>query len=206
MRREFARDRRGEDETVANTIARTYPHPVSAVWAAFTSIERLKRWFGGVEGDLQVGGRYQIKGNASGTIEACEPERGFRVTWEFGGAVGWVDVTLSAEGGDTTVTLRHEGRVADLPPGFWEKLGPGAIGVGWEIWFMGLGLHLDAPEAVMPEDFEENWAVSDEGQAFIRTSAESWARAGIVGGEPEAAMQATVPALFAFYTGIVEGT
>ena len=45
------------------------------------------------------------------------------------------------------------------------------------------------------------WPGTPEGRAFFSQSAEAWARAAIAGGEDTAKMQATVPALIAFYTG-----
>ena len=47
---------------------RTYPAPAADVWDALTNTERLPRWFAPVSGDLHLGGRYAIEGNASGTI------------------------------------------------------------------------------------------------------------------------------------------
>src|ERR1022692_1430641 len=50
-------------------------------------LDRFRRWFLPVSGDLRLGGRFQIEGNASGTIERCDPPKGFTATWEYGGAV-----------------------------------------------------------------------------------------------------------------------
>ena len=60
------------------------------LWDALTSKERLPRWFAQVDGDLQLGGRFQVKGNAGGTITACAPPKSFSATWEFGGGVSWI--------------------------------------------------------------------------------------------------------------------
>ena len=72
-----------------------------------TPVERIRRWFMPVSGDLRLGGRYQLEGNAGGTIDRCEPPRLLVVTWEFGGNTSWVNVTLEAECEDSTV-LRLE--------------------------------------------------------------------------------------------------
>jgi hypothetical protein len=34
-----------------------------------------------ISGDLRVGGRYRLEGNASGTIERWDPPRSFAATW-----------------------------------------------------------------------------------------------------------------------------
>ena len=53
--------------------ARSYDTHVDDLWNALTTPDRLARWLSSVEGDLKLGGRYQIKGNASGTITRCDP-------------------------------------------------------------------------------------------------------------------------------------
>ena len=52
---------------------RSYPTSADDVWDALTSPERLPRWFMPISGDLELGGRYQLEGNAGGTIETCDP-------------------------------------------------------------------------------------------------------------------------------------
>ena len=83
----------------AVTLSRRYDTSVDDLWDALTSKERIPRWFLPVEGDLQLGGKYQLKGNAGGTITACAPPRHFTATWEFGGGTSWIDVSLAAERG-----------------------------------------------------------------------------------------------------------
>lgn len=43
----------------AVTLTRLYDTSVDDLWDAVTSRERIPRWFAAVEGDLQLGGRYQ---------------------------------------------------------------------------------------------------------------------------------------------------
>ena len=73
---------------------RHYAASPEEVWAVLTDPERLPRWFLPVEGDLTVGGRYQLVGNAGGVVERCDPPRSFAVTWEYGEQVSWVEVDL----------------------------------------------------------------------------------------------------------------
>ena len=68
----------GEARTV--TIRRTYAADQADVWDACTNPDRIPRWFLPVTGDLQVGGRYQLEGNAGGTVETCDPPDGFTAT------------------------------------------------------------------------------------------------------------------------------
>ena len=104
---------------------RSYPAPPEDLWAALTEPDRIARWFLPVSGDLRLGGRYQLEGNAGGTVESCDPPTGFAVTWEYDGDVTWVSVTLAPDGVRTTLELRHTAHVTDER---WTQFGPGAVG------------------------------------------------------------------------------
>src|SRR5687768_11824208 len=97
----------GSRDGVTTKIAkavRTYPTDRDDLWSALTEPQRLERWFMPVVGDVSVGGRYQLVGNAGGTVEQCEPPERFALTWEMQGMVSWVEVTLApAESGGTTL-------------------------------------------------------------------------------------------------------
>ena len=62
---------------------------------------RLPRWFAQVDGDLKLGGRFHVHGNAEGTVTACEPQKHVAGTWEFGGATSWIELNLTPEGDGT---------------------------------------------------------------------------------------------------------
>src|SRR5690349_12285219 len=82
--------------------ARTYDTDIADLWDALTSATRIPRWFLPIEGELRLGGRYQFVGNAGGEITRCEPPRTLAVTWEFGGQVSWVTVTMTPAGEQKT--------------------------------------------------------------------------------------------------------
>lgn len=188
------------------TIAQEYSSDIDDVWNATTTAERIARWFLPISGDLRLGGRYQLEGNAGGEVLSCNPpadgSADYRITWEFGGGVSWVTVRLTALDDDRTrFELEHIARAADLPEGFWEIYGPGATGVGWDGGLLGLALHLGATEGSLSPAEAEAWAVTDEGKSFYRAAADGWAAAHIeAGGDPEAARRAA-DATYAFYTG-----
>src|SRR4028119_1712072 len=66
----------GEARTL--TISQTYDASVEDLWDACTNAERIPRWFLPVTGDLEVGGRYQLEGNAGGEVVGCDPAAGAR--------------------------------------------------------------------------------------------------------------------------------
>lgn len=167
-----------------------------------TSPERLPRWFLPVSGELRLGGRYQFEGNAGGTITACEPERRIEATWEFGGEVSWVFVTLEpAPAGGTRLELTHVARLDGFAGQHWAQYGPGATGVGWDLGLMGLALHLGDPAAAMDPRAMEAWSVGDEGKAFVRGTSAAWGEAAIASGDPEDQARAAAEATRAFYSG-----
>jgi uncharacterized protein YndB with AHSA1/START domain len=176
---------------------RTYDTDPADLWEALTSAERIPRWFLPVEGDLRLGGRYQLKGNAGGTITRCEPPAAFDLTWEFGGGTSWVTVRLAPAGAATRLTLEHIVAASDVDE-HWTRFGPGAVGVGWDLGLLGLARYVDTGEAVSHED-AERWAASAEGKAFARASAEGWANAHVAGGEREEVARAMAQRTAAFY-------
>lgn len=91
-------------------------------------LDRFRRWFLPVSGDLRLGGRFQIEGNASGTIERCDPPKGFTATWEYGGSVSWIELSLSpaAEGRTVHRRLCRRRSVARRPPWDGHLVTPGS--------------------------------------------------------------------------------
>lgn len=177
------------------TLARNYDTDADDLWDALTNRERLPRWFLPIEGDLEVGGRYQLEGNAGGTVTDCDPPKSFGLTWEFAGGMSWVEVTLEPVGPDRTrLTLVH---TAPVDP-HWTQYGPGAVGIGWELGLMGLSLHIDAPESSFEED---TFSASPEGMAYMTGSGEAWAEADIASGEEPDQANAAAARTIAFYTG-----
>jgi len=186
----------GEARTV--TIARVFDTTPEDLWDACTDPERISRWFLPISGDLRLGGRYAFEGNASGTIERCEPPARVDATWEFGGQTSWVELRLTAEpDGRARFELDH---IAHVDDALWAQYGPGAVGVGWDGGVLGLTLHLS--EAGSPERATvDAWQASDEGRAFMRLASERWAEASIAAGTDPVAARAAATRVTDAYTG-----
>jgi uncharacterized protein YndB with AHSA1/START domain len=185
----------GEARTVA--ISRAYDASVEDVWDAVTNPERIPRWFLPVSGELRVGGRYQLEGNAGGTIERCDPPHSFSATWEYGEEVSWIELRLTAEHENRTrFVLEHIAHVDDER---WAQFGPGAVGVGWDLALRGLALHLESGNRVDPDEAMA-WTATEEGKQFIARSSEAWGSASIAAGTDEAAAQGAAERTTAFYT------
>jgi uncharacterized protein YndB with AHSA1/START domain len=185
----------GEARTVV--VSQTYRAALEDLWDACTNAERIPRWFLPVTGELRVGGRYQLEGNASGTIESCDPPNGFTATWEFGGSTTWIALRLTPLGKEETrFELEHIAQVDDET---WVQFGPGAVGIGWELGLIGLVTHLSTGEAVSPADAAA-WSASEQGKEFIRLSGRAWGQAAAAAGEDQEAATAAADRTIEAYT------
>jgi uncharacterized protein YndB with AHSA1/START domain len=178
--------------------ARTYDTDIDDLWDALTNAERIPRWFLPISGDLRLGGRYQLEGNAGGDIIRCEPPRVLGLTWACGGDPSWVTVTLAGDrkGG----TLLHLEHIAHVPDEWWKQYGPGAVGVGWDGALMGLGGYLETG-AASDAQTAMAWMGSPEGKDFYRRASEAWCQASIAAGTDPEAARAAAAGTTAFYTG-----
>ncbi len=176
-----------------------YDTPPEDLWDACTNPERISRWFLPISGDLRPGGRYEFEGNASGTIERCEPPHSLAATWEYGGQTSWVELRLTPEpDGRTRFALAHIAHVEDE---FWAQFGPGAVGVGWDQAVLGLTLYLTSPADLPEREDVEAWQTSDVGRHFASLSSERWAEASIAAGTDPAEAQAAAARTTDFYSG-----
>jgi uncharacterized protein YndB with AHSA1/START domain len=180
----------------ARTIVaeRSYPTSADDVWDALTNPDRIPRWLMPISGDLRAGGHYQLEGNAGGTITTCERPEHLAVTWEFDGAVSWVDVYLTPSDAETALRLEHVALVEDFDHK-WDEFGPGAVGVGWDSALLGLAEHLTTGEAVNP-DFADPALLE-----FMRRSSDDWCRASIAYGTPRQQAEERAARTTAAYTG-----
>jgi uncharacterized protein YndB with AHSA1/START domain len=127
-------------------LRRSYAAPIEDVWSACTDPDRISRWLAPVEGDLRLGGTYQLKDNAGGEILRCEEPRLLKVTWNFGpGMATEVEVRLAPGGDGGTVLELEHASPAEVVDGLVQAHGPGmtiGIGCGWDLALLGLHLHL----------------------------------------------------------------
>ena len=117
-----------------------YDTDIDDLWTALTDPDRLARWYGRVEGDLRLGGRFTtridpVDIDATGQIEACEPPQCLLVRTretDESAARGQgpapfdqtVEATLRADGDQTNLVLEIRGLPLDKVA---------AYGAGWQI-------------------------------------------------------------------------
>ncbi|MFF3225800.1 SRPBCC family protein [Nocardia suismassiliense] len=196
MVREVRNGSRDGAPTKIAVARRTYATDQNDLWDALTNAERLPRWFLPISGDLKVGGKYQLEGNAGGVVEECEAPRRLALTWEMGPQVSWVTVDLAPGDEGTVLELAHE---APVDPEFWGQYGPGAVGVGWDLALMALGLHLSSGAAVDPAEGLA-FPTTPEGITFVRAAGSDWANAAIEAGDDPAAAREAAERTITFYT------
>lgn len=179
------------------TLGQSYDTAIEDLWATCTSAERLAQWFAPVSGDLQLGGAYQIEGNAGGIVETCDAPHSFTLTWGFGGEISHLAVRLETAGADRShLTIEHSAEVAAER---WTEYGPGALGIGWDLGLLGLAHRLTTGAAASAESAA--WAETEQAQRFIADSSRRWADASVIAGTPEPAARASEMRTTSFYLG-----
>ena len=180
------------------TISQSYDTDQEDLWNAVTNIERIPRWFLPISGDLTVGGAYQLEGQAGGTILTCDPPKNFTATWEYGGNVSWIDVSVSSDGPDRArLVLEH---ITDVDDAIWREFGRGGVGMGWDSMLLGLALHLATGESVDPS-FGQQWLGTEDGRRFLALSGEQWYAANVALGVDRAAARALADRCLKAYLG-----
>ncbi len=193
----------GEREGMPTHIVRAvriYSTSQDDLWSALTEKERVRRWFAEVSGDFERGGRISIKGNAEGEITACGPPELLAMTWEFGGNLSWVAIKIESVDEGARLTLEHELPTDEQSEVHWDKYGPGATGVGWEMGILGLDAHFsNSSQSLL--DAGAAWVEGAEGKATLRSWAEAWGDAHIRAGAPAQAAKEAAERTAGFYTG-----
>ncbi len=181
------------------TISQAYDTEPDDLWDACTNPSRLPRWFLPVSGDLRPGGRYQLEGNAGGTIERCDPPKSFFATWEYGGEVSWIDVRILPEpDGRARFELEHVAHVDDER---WTEFGPGAVGIGWDMAVHGLARHVAGAPPVDPAAVEA-WYRTEEYREFVAACSRQWYEADVAAGADEQRARASADRTVAAYTAL----
>lgn len=155
-----------DGELISVLLRRGYDAPIDEVWSALTKRDLLGRWFLPVSGELRVGGRFQLEGNAGGDILQCDAPRLLRVT--FGAPTSIVEVRLSArDPRHTVLELEHTVPLAFVQNG----AGSLYVGPGWDSAVLTLGMFLRGEVVADPVAA----ASSPERQEFSMQSIHAWA-------------------------------
>ncbi|SRR5258708_4207066 len=138
-----------------------YDTGIDDMWSAITDPSRLARWYGQVDGELRLGGKFNLYvesdgWHGNGRVEVCEPPKRLRVTtresdesYRAGkGAAPFdevIDATLSSDGDQTILVIEVQGVPLDKVEFF---------GAGWQIHAENLATYLAGRER---GDTETRW-------------------------------------------------
>lgn len=141
------------------TIVRVFDATPEEVYAAWTYLPTLRRWFGHmVEADIRIGGRYRVEnpsGNGStfahvGEFQILEPGKRIRMSFMFAGSEdsGFTDEFIEMTfrpllGGRTEMTFTNAWNGKSM-----DDEEQGALREGWTQWFDQLARALTGPDVV----------------------------------------------------------
>jgi len=172
----------GPSVRVTTSLRTTLGDAPSALWPMLTRPALLETWYGPV---TVADGAFEAVGGAHGGVLEAEAPHRLRLSWEYGTNVDDLAIALDPEDdGTTELRLVH---VADVPHEVFDRFGPGATALGWDIALLGLAartgawrelcLDVPAPSAV--------WLASEDGARYVRAWSIRWAAASVAAGTDE---------------------
>jgi uncharacterized protein YndB with AHSA1/START domain len=112
---------RAADGTGIVRIEDRFDTDIDDLWSAVTDPLRLARWLGEIEGDLRLGGEFRAHFFSSGwegtgRVQECEPPHRLLVVTKGTDEPneGPIEVTLTADGGQTILVWEERGMPVDL--------------------------------------------------------------------------------------------
>jgi uncharacterized protein YndB with AHSA1/START domain len=179
---------------------------VDEIWGALVKPEKIALWLTPVSGKLSKGGSFVLGDLGGGNITVCEPKRRLALDLTRGTARQMIDITFGEEGKGKSkqrnITVKITAHLGDLPAGNWQKFGPAALGMGWELVAHALLEYLAAGQETPRTGGTMAFAASAEGRAFSTQSFIGWRAAAIAGGADAGIMAGPAPSVLEIYTGL----
>lgn len=156
------------------------------VWPLLTRPDELARWFGPVAGELREGGSFTATGGARGRILEVEEPHRLSLSWALAGGEDPLLIRLDPEDdGTTLLRLRHTALV-DVDE--FERTGPGAVAIGWELALLALAAETDGWRSsclsAVPTPTPQ-WQRGTQAAAYLRAWSVRWAAEAIAAGVDE---------------------
>lgn len=156
------------------------------LWPLLTGPGELARWFGPVTGELREGGSFTAPGGAHGRILEVEAPHRLTLSWALAGGEDPLLIRLDPEDdGTTRLRLRHTALV-DVDE--FERTGPGALAIGWELALLALAAETDGWRSsclsAVPRPTRE-WRQGPQADAYLRAWSVRWAAEAIAAGVDE---------------------
>ncbi|EYT50670.1 SRPBCC domain-containing protein [Brachybacterium muris] len=186
VRRRLEIEEHGVHVRTALTLTTNLSLAPAQLWPLLVDRAELAQWYGQLSGALVEGGRYRLADGAHGQVlELVEPHK-VSLTCEKDGSADPVQVRLDPED-DGTTSLRLTCTTLIERERF-DRYGPGAAAIHWEIALMALAAHADGWRACVtvpvPAPTRE-WLESAEGIAHLQAWSVRWAAEAIAAGVDE---------------------
>jgi uncharacterized protein YndB with AHSA1/START domain len=175
-RREVRADREVATGPARGAVSRRrVDAPIEDVWSLFADPERMRLWNpDSVTGEFRLGGKFNIKNNASGEVLRCEPPTLFRVSWIYAGSYSEFEVRLSSSAGATVVEFEHLMTDEELAAaGMSVSEGLVAAGTGWDFSLEYLDRYVRG-ELDEPPTAHDGWEASAEDEELFSQSERLW--------------------------------
>ena len=176
----------------------TYDTDPADLWDALTNPKRLPRWFAPVTGDLKLGGKYQVEGNAGGTITECEPREAHRGDLGIHGRDELGQHHAHPEG-RRAPSSSSSTSPSSIPTGTSSAPAPSAS--AGTSRFLGLAMYLADPDCEEAAETTEAGPTGREAKDFIRDASDGWGQAAIGAGEDRTKALEAAESTRKFYTG-----
>lgn len=179
---------------------------VDEIWGALVKPDKIARWLAPVSGKLAKGGSFALGDLAAGSIMVCEPKRRLAIDLTRGTSRQLIDITFGEEGKgkskQRTVAVKITADLRDLPAGNWQKFGPAAVAMGWELVAQALLGYLEGAQHSLHKGGIMGFATSPEGHAFCSASFSGWRAAANAGGADGGIMTGPAPSVLEIYSGL----
>ena len=156
------------------------------LWPLLTRPGELTRWFGPVTGELHEGGRFEAPGGVHGRIIEVEEPHRLTLSWALAGGEDPLLIRLDPEDDGTTLLRVRHTALVDVDE--FERTGPGAIAIGWELALLALAAETDGWRSsclgAVPAPTRD-WQRGPQAAAYLRAWSVRWAAEAIAAGVDE---------------------
>lgn len=186
VRRRLEIEEQGAHVRTALSLTTNLSLAPAQLWPLLVGRSELAQWYGQLSGALVEGGRYRMADGAHGQVlELVEPHK-ISLTCEKDGSADPLQLRLDPEDDGTTSLRLTYTTLIDRER--FDRLGPGAAGIHWEIALMALAAHADGWRACASDPAPvptAQWLEAPEGIEHLQAWSVRWAAEAIAAGVDE---------------------
>lgn len=168
------------------TLTTNLDRAPAQLWPLLTRPGELARWFGPVAGELHEGGSFTAPAGVHGRILEVEAPHRLTLSWTSSSGEDPLLIRLDPE--DDGTTLLHLRHTALVDVEEFERTGPGALAIGWELALLALAAETDGWRSSclgsVPTPTPE-WRRGPQAAAYLRAWSVRWAAEAVAAGVDE---------------------